>query len=100
MIYHVFAVQDLKAGFFMPPFMFASVGQAVRACIDEASRPESMLARHPADFALYHIGYWNDANGLYDQKMAAEHLGSFVSFVKDRAKYDDLFDVRTKGETD
>jgi hypothetical protein len=75
MIHQVFSVFDNKAEFFMPPFMTVHRAQAVRLMMDECSRAESLLARHPADFTLYRIATWDDQNGRYELLSNFEFVG-------------------------
>jgi len=65
MILKVFTLQDLKAGMFMQPFFFPSVGQATRFIQDMASDMQNILARHPGDFVLYQVGEWDDASARF-----------------------------------
>lgn len=88
----VFAVHDVKAGYFMPPFLFPTVGHAIRAMKDVAADPSSQLSRHPEDFVLYCIGVWDDQTARFDQAVAAEHLGVGTSFLpapKERGFFDE-----------
>ncbi|QCQ84877.1 nonstructural protein [Blackfly microvirus SF02] len=80
MILKVFCLYDLKVGVFNTPFFMAHVGQAVRACMDLGRDRETMVGRHPADFALLEIGEYDDQNGML---VAINHrnLGSVVSMM-------------------
>lgn len=80
MLLKVYSVFDMKANAFGQPFFFHQHGQAMRAIMDATSDPQSMLSRHPADFALYCIGTWDDQTGRLECQ-APDHLGLVVSFL-------------------
>lgn len=61
----VFALLDMKAGFFQVPFFMPSVGQAVRAVSDMAADQQTIIGRHPGDFELYQLGDWDDATAAF-----------------------------------
>lgn len=67
MIVQVFAVRDQKADAFNQPFCAPSIGIALRSFTDEVNRRErgNVMADHPEDFALYHLGSFNDADAKY-----------------------------------
>lgn len=50
------AVRDAKVEAFMTPFFAQSVGAAHRAFGDEIRNAESVLAKHPEDYALFWFG--------------------------------------------
>lgn len=61
----MFAIHDMKLGAFMSPMFFRSNGEAIRSFLDEAVRPDSKIQAHPADYALYGIGWWDDETGCF-----------------------------------
>lgn len=80
MITKAFALYDTKGGMFHVPFFFPHMGQAIRACIDIGSDPNTIIGRHPSDFALYCIGLYDDSNGTM-QATPPENLGLVSSFL-------------------
>lgn len=62
------SVRDKVAGCYGRPMFLQSVGVAIRSFMDEANRsaPDNQLNNHPADFALYHFGYFDDEEGTFD----------------------------------
>lgn len=58
-----FAMYDTKVGMFGPPFFFQHRGQALRAALEVASDPQTTIGRHPADFCLFEIGFYDDQTG-------------------------------------
>lgn len=59
----IFSLFDSKAAAFMQPFFAQSAGAAQRALIDLARDSREMVARHPADFTLIEIGWFDDQTG-------------------------------------
>lgn len=58
-----FSVYDEKAQSYNLPFFYPQINLAVRALTDSLQNPDSIVARHPEDFTLYHIGTFNDLTG-------------------------------------
>ncbi len=79
MIMKIFSVYDSKAEAYLPPFFFASTGQAVRAFADNCNEENSMLCKHPEDYTLFELGTWDDANAMV---LIAEHrsLGKAIEY--------------------
>lgn len=76
MLYTVCAVFDKAAECFGRPFFAGSVGLAVRGFSDEVNRrsPDNPMSQHPADFVLYHLGSFNDAEGTFELFPRPERL--------------------------
>lgn len=58
------AIRDVKVAF-QRPFFAPTIGSAIRAFSDEVQRIDANneMSRHPADYALYHLGEYNDDTG-------------------------------------
>lgn len=69
----VVSMFDKAAAVYGPPICVASVGQAVRSFGDQVNGPvvDSMVARHPSDFELYQVGFYDDATGRFDNVVPA-----------------------------
>lgn len=80
MITKAFALYDTKGGMFHVPFFFPHMGQAIRACVDLAGDLNTIVGRHPSDFALYEIGLYDDATGTLSAT-APQNLGLVSSFL-------------------
>ena len=63
MIYQVCVVYDSVAKIYKTPMFFINTAQAERSFANEANRPESEIAAHPADFSLVHIGEFDEEEG-------------------------------------
>jgi hypothetical protein len=60
----VLAVYDSKVRAFAQPFVSPTEEAACRSIVDEASRPDSMLHRHPEDFSVMMLGIFDDKDGM------------------------------------
>lgn len=56
----VFSVFDSAARAFLPPFFMPESGQAHRAFVDGVNSNDHPWGKHPEDYALYHIGFFDD----------------------------------------
>lgn len=59
----VFSVLDNVAGVFQLPFFSPSRGSAERAYRDSLTDSASPASKHPADYDLYFIGFYDDELG-------------------------------------
>lgn len=61
----IVALKDTAARVFGVPFVVQAAAQAVRSLRDEVNSTESTsdVARHPSDFELYEVAYFNDETG-------------------------------------
>lgn len=59
------AIRDVKVEAFNRPFFTPTVGAGLRAFSDEVQRVDgnNEMNRHPADFALYNLGSYDDSTG-------------------------------------
>lgn len=64
MISRMFAVQDLAAGAFLPPFLAPSEGVACRYVRDSMRREGHPFAMNPSEYVLYEVGEFDDSNGM------------------------------------
>lgn len=67
MIKNVFAIRDAKAELFGNPFYEGTKGSAIRAFSDLVNREDgnNMVNRHPGDYALFHLGTYDDSDGKF-----------------------------------
>lgn len=76
----VFSIRDDKAAAYMPPFYFQNDGQALRAFMDLVKDPNSNCHRHPGDFRLYRLGYFEDESGKLES-CQPHYLGCAADFM-------------------
>lgn len=65
----VVSVLDRAASLFGRPFFVAAIGQATRSFSDEVNRKDgdrSEMAKHPDDFDLYLLGWYDDTVGAFE----------------------------------
>lgn len=91
----VFSVYDTKSECYMPPFYLTTVGQAVRAFVDCVNDPKHQFSRHPADYTLFELGYFDDALAKFELHASPHNLGVGVQFVS--APPAPLFEMTPKG---
>lgn len=63
MILGIYAIKDLKAAAFTPPFFQPRQEVAVRAFSDAIGDRDHPMSRHPEDYHLFYLGDFNDATG-------------------------------------
>lgn len=60
----IFAVYDTKAKTYLPPFFSLNEATAVRAFAQVVNDPSLDFYRSPEDYTLFHIGRFDDAEGM------------------------------------
>lgn len=63
----VCALYDAASGVYAKPIFTQSTGVAIRSFTDEVNRKheENAIFNHPEDFALYHLGSYEDTSGEF-----------------------------------
>jgi len=74
---NVYAIKDAKAGIFHPPFFSQNHATATRSANHSARDAHSLSNSHPEDFAIYHIGTFDDESG----KLSVMPTPDFVSNI-------------------
>lgn len=74
-----FAVFDQKAEAFLRPFFAETKGLAIRSFRDAVNDPAHEMCRHAADYTLFHIGSFNQANGEFEVQRPVS-LGNALTF--------------------
>lgn len=85
MIHQVLSVFDMKARAFAAPFYVPAVLVGVRSFTAACRDPESLLFKFPGDYALFHLGSFDDLVGVFSQLPQPENLGLAANFVEDKA---------------
>lgn len=63
------ATRDIVANLYSTPQFVPTLGQAVRSFGDACknkSDPNNILAKHPRDFELWHLGEYDDESGYFN----------------------------------
>lgn len=63
MMIQIFAVYDLKASAYLPPFTLPTAQMAARTFGDCVNDPQHAFGRHPHDYTLFHLGEFDDTTG-------------------------------------
>lgn len=66
MKYQIYSVRDEAVESFGVPFFSATEAGATRSFRMVCNDPSSTVHHCPGDFALYHIGEFDDENGLFN----------------------------------
>lgn len=82
MIYDVFSIYDDKAEAFLPPFILPKEAQALRLFSDCVNSATHQFSQNPADYTLFRLGQFDDANGQFLLERAQHSLGNGVAFRK------------------
>lgn len=64
----VCSVFDLASQLFGQPIFVTGVGVAIRSFTDEVNKKgeDNVLARHPEDYELFHLGTFDDERGTFE----------------------------------
>lgn len=81
MILSIYALFDRVAGFYGQPFFLHTDGEARRAVAELVRDPNTTVGRHPADYALFRVGYWDNQLGKVESH-SPEHLVNVVSLLR------------------
>lgn len=61
----VVAVRDSALDAFLRPFFVPALGMATRSFADEVNRREGDMAKHPDDYELYQLGWFDESSGVF-----------------------------------
>jgi len=78
----IFAVFDKKAIAYSHPTFFAQKGQAIRTFEDAVNDAQTIFCKHPEDFALFHIGEWDDKTGVITPLPNPVHVEEALTLKK------------------
>lgn len=82
MIHSVFSVHDAKADAFLPPFILPKTEMAQRVFSDCVNSPDHQFGKHPEDYTLFHLGTFDDENGLHTpHRNTKQSLGNGVEYL-------------------
>lgn len=77
----IFTILDAKVGAFAQPWFSQTRESGMRAFLEAARDPDTMLAKHPHDFALYVVGMFDDETGVITPQLP-ESLGTAAGLVQ------------------
>ena len=61
-----YSIYDNKAAIYLPPFYNTNDQVAIRTFTDILQNPNTPMNRHPEDYSIYHVGYFNEETGSLD----------------------------------
>lgn len=78
----VFAVFDLKARAYLPPFCFPTEEMGVRAFANMANESGHQWNANPEDYVLFRLGLFNQETAVFTTPNPPENLGTAIQFIK------------------
>lgn len=93
MLLKVYSVYDSGVKSWLPPMFFRSKGEMLRAWTDACNNPESKIAKHAQDYALFELGDWDDEKASFSLHLSPISLGVAIEFVK-RVEIPSIKDAR------
>lgn len=76
----MYSIRDNAVELFQRPWFARSDGEARRIFGDEACREGSELHKHPTDYALFHVGDWDENTGHVIPVVEVRSLGLAISY--------------------
>ena len=76
-----FSVFDDKAYYFSAPYFLPTTATAIRAFTDAVNDPTHHFHAHPSDYALYHIGNYDDKDGTMEPLEHKINLGTAFDYI-------------------
>lgn len=80
-IMNLYAVQDMKAGRFFPPFLNTNHQTAERAFAGMIKTDDSELAKNPEDYRLFFLGDFDPLDGQIDSLSAPELICDAIKYA-------------------
>lgn len=77
----IYTIYDIKANAYLPPFFQGNDDIAKRMFFDAVADNSTSFHRHPEDYALFHIGSFDNIDGKIEPN-SPRCLGTGVEFVK------------------
>jgi len=87
----IFAVYDIKARAYLPPFFLPRKEMAARIFGECINSKEHQFGRHPADYTLFHLGTFDDENAELSCPHAPHSMGAGVEYLEAKVVSEDLF---------
>lgn len=81
MILALYSVQDSKSGLFFTPYAAPNAGVALRMFTDAIKNPNSEIAKHPEDYALYEIGTMDNQTSKLEACIPPKMLGTANQYL-------------------
>lgn len=92
----VYSVFDEKAMAYLQPFYFNHHGEALRSFERIVKTADTMVANHPSDFKLYHIGEFDNVSGKLSALNEPFFLANASDYVKSSGQMEMDFNSKAK----
>lgn len=83
MIINVYTVFDSASQCYMQPFFSQAPGLARRMFTDSVNDSNHPFNKHPDDYTLFHIGFYDDQTGLIEPCTPAS-LGNALEYLENK----------------
>ena len=80
MIHRIFTVYDKKAAAYLIPYYAKTIGMGERLFMDAVNAKDSDFSRHPGDYTLFELGFYDDETGKFEQ--TKDHPAEMLSAVQ------------------
>lgn len=77
----VFSIHDVKAGAFLPPFILPRSEMAARVFSDCINSEDHQFGKHPEDYTLFRLGWFDDELAEYKLEPAPISEGNGVTYL-------------------
>lgn len=98
------SVYDSKAAAFLPPFTLPTIGMAKRTFADCAQDLGHAFARHPGDYTLFELGWFDDSTGqlvLHTPPISHGQAGAYLGQTREDGNlplFPETIIVKSNGE--
>lgn len=76
----IYAIHDSKVKAYLQPFFMRTHGEAIRSFGEICSDEKSQFNKYPEDFAMLHIGDWDEETGTVT-KVEKTPLSKATDFI-------------------
>lgn len=80
MLLNVYTLYDVKSETYGLPYFAVNDAIAMRTCYDGCLMADSTVSRHPEDFTIYRLGYYDDSTGVITCSQRV-HVVDVVSLI-------------------
>ena len=82
MLHEVFAVRNTKAKFYHQPYNVKHDSDGIKNFDQAANDPASLINKYPQDYALHHLGHFDDNTGQYQLFTSPIHVTDATELKK------------------
>ncbi len=82
MEHKIFAIFDVKAKAYLPPFFLPERGMALRTFSDCVNSKDHQFGLHPQDYTLFEFGEWFSDSGVFQLALAPKAMANGVELIR------------------